>query len=323
MNMDRRDFLKAALGGSAAALVWGCSKLQLQPSRTSKETLTMPKRLLGKTGQRLSIIGMGGIVVMNAEPKQAARVVEDSIAQGVNYFDVAPTYGDAELKLGPALKPYRHQVFLACKTTQRRREGAEKELTASLKRLQTDHLDLYQLHAIKDVEKDVHAALGKGGAIEAFLAARDKGLVRYLGFTAHSPQAALAAMREFDFDTIMYPINFACHYVSNFEGEVLTEARKRNMGVIAIKAMARQRWPKDDPNRGKYAKCWYQPIDDPELARLALSWSFSQGVTAAIPPGEESLYRLALKLAGDCRPLSTAETSRLQTLAKRLNAIFP
>ncbi len=265
---------------------------------------------------------MGGIVVRDARPDHAAALVAEAIQKGINYFDVAPDYGDAELKLGPALKPYRHKVFLACKTTRRDRKGAEQELNKSLKRLQTDHFDLYQLHGITDVQKDIKPALSKGGAIEAFIEARKQGIIRYIGLSAHSPHAALAAMRQFDFDTIMYPVNFVCHYNGNFESDVLAEAKKRNMGIIAIKALARQCWQKKDQQK-RYPKCWYEPIDDPELARKALSWSFAQGINVVVPPGEQSLYKMAVEFAPHCQPLTGSDLSQLQQIAARFTPIFP
>ena len=119
---------------------------ELEGDYHSKNPARLPQRQYGQTGVKLSIIGFGGIVVDGAEQQHANRLVAEAFEKGVNYFDVSPTYGDAELELGPALKPYRKNVFLACKTGQRRREGASEELNESLKRLHTDYLDLYQLH---------------------------------------------------------------------------------------------------------------------------------------------------------------------------------
>ena len=155
----------------------------------------MEYRTLGKTGQKLSVIGFGGIVVSETSPEEAARLVASAVARGVNYFDVAPSYGDAEEKLGPALKPHRDAVFLACKTQCRDADGATAELDASLKMMHTDHFDLYQLHAMTKME-DVETVLGPGGALEAFQRARDAGKVRYLGFSAHSAEAAEARSEE-------------------------------------------------------------------------------------------------------------------------------
>ncbi|MCE5341241.1 MAG: aldo/keto reductase [Planctomycetaceae bacterium] len=283
----------------------------------------LPKRLLGQTGFKLSIIGMGGIVVMNSEPAHAAVIVQEAIEKGINYFDVAPSYGDAELKLGPALKPHRKNVFLACKTALRDRMGAKEELDNSLKHLETNHLELYQLHALTDVEKDVKRALSKDGAIQTFIEAKKAGIIRFIGFSAHSPQAALTAMREFDFDTILYPVNFCTHFRNKFEQAVLAEAKKRNMGILALKAMAKQKWDNDEsPKRKAYSKCWYEPLDDPELAKLALNWTLSQRITAALPPGEEKLFRLAMELAPNYRTITAEQTSQLEKAAKDFQPIF-
>ena len=315
LKITRREFLRTSIGTSALLLSGDPSVLSQITDRAP-----LPKRLLGKTGERVSAVGFGGIVVMNATDEQARLAVEDAVARGVNYFDVAPSYGDAEQRLGPALAPYRDQVFLACKTTKRDRGGAEEELTASLSRLKTDHVDLYQMHAISDVEKDVKRALAAHGAIQAFESARKAGKVRYLGFSAHTPQAALAAMKAFDFDTIMYPVNFVCHFDSSFEVEVLAEAKKRKMGIIAIKAIAKQKRQEGAPR--KYPKCWYEPIDDPELARLALGWSLAQGISVAIPPGEEELFRLASEAALQAKAPTEEEIVQLREIASGLDPIF-
>ena len=240
----------------------------------------------------------------------------------MNYFDVAPTYGDAELKLGPALEPYRKNVFLACKTTERQREGASAELKESLKRLRTDYFDLYQLHAITDVKKDVDIAFAKGGAMEVFIEAKKQGRIRYLGFSAHSEEAALTAMDRYDFDSILFPINFATFYKGSFGAKVVAAAESKGVARLALKALARQRWPQDDPLRKEYPKCWYQPLTERQEARLGLYFTLSQSVTAAIPPGEESLFRMALDLAMDFQPISAQDLEKLKQMAVSLNPIF-
>jgi len=323
MNFNRRDFLKLCAAAVGKLAVSGCSAMDAPGKGQRLDHWSIPRRSLGKTGWEISIIGLGGMVVTDIEPGQVRKLVAESVERGINYFDVAPTYGDAEIKLGPALKPYRKKIFLACKTTRRDRDGAREELDNSLDRLETDYFDLYQLHGITHVDKDVQTALAKGGAMEAILEARRAGVVRHIGFTAHSPEAALAAMREFDFQTMMYPINFVSHYTKQFDVEPIAEAKKRGMGIMCIKALAKQRWQKGT-DRGTFSKCWYEPIRDKELARLALTWSLSQGVTAVLPPGHERLFRMAVELAGTgrCKSLTTDEQSRLKTLAKTLDPIF-
>ena len=317
--INRRDFLRASAAGAGAFYLSGES---LAESCSQAKVELLPRRVLGKTGEKLSIIGLGGMVVAGVEQAEADAVVARSVEKGINYFDFSPEYGDSELKLGPALKPFRKDVFLACKTSKRDKEGAEKELHRSLKRLHTDHFDLYQLHNLDDLEDDAKKALSKSGAIQTFIKAREKGLVKYLGFSAHSPEAALLAMREFDFDSIMYPINFCCHYKGKFSQEVLSEAKKRGIGIIAIKAMAKQVWQREE-DKEKHPKCWYEPVVDPFLAEDALRWTLSQGVTAAIPPGDENLFKLALQIGPHIRPITDEGTEKLKRLATGLEPLFP
>ena len=325
--MKRREFIKkstvAASSITISGILQGTSVAdELQRSSSSTNLARLPQRDYGMTGVKLSIIGFGGIVVKDAEQQHANRVVAEAIEKGVNYFDVAPTYGNAELKLGPALEPYRKKVFLACKTTQRKREGATAELKESLKRLRTDYFDLYQLHAITDVEKDVDTVFAKDGAMEVFIEAKKQGQIRYLGFSAHSEEAALAAMERFDFDSILFPINFATFYKGNFGHKVIATAKSKGVARLALKSLARQRWPKDDPSRKEYPKCWYQPLTEREEARLGLYFTLSQSVTAAIPPGEESLFRMAVDLAMALKPISKDDLEKVKQMAKSLNPIF-
>lgn len=291
-----------------------------KPAHTPESSL--PRRLLGKTGLKVSIIGMGGIVVMNAEPSHAGKVVAEAIDKGVNYFDVAPSYGDAELKLGPALRPFRKDVYLACKTGQRSCSGAAGELKQSLKHLETNYFDVYQLHGLVDVEKDVKAALGKDGAIKAFVEAKKNGLIRNIGFSAHTPAAAITAMNEFEFDTIMFPVNFVVHFNSGLETEVLSLAGRQNLGIISIKAIAKQKRQQSTVGVS-YPKCWYEPFDEPGTVELALSWAFSQNISLTIPPGEESLFRLCLKLAPHCKKLTESQLEYLKTITSAVEPIFP
>ncbi|MCL5263189.1 MAG: aldo/keto reductase, partial [Acidobacteria bacterium] len=205
--MDRRSFLTTGAIAAGFAGMPAISAATRWPSPSDKGFKPIPKRQLGKTGEHLSIIGLGGIVIMNEDQAVANNTVAQAHDAGINYVDVAPSYGDAQQLLGPALKPYRDKFFLACKTGKRDKTGAAAALDESLKLLETDHLDLYQHHAVTTME-DVHRILGPGGAQETFEAARKAGKVRYLGFSAHSEEAALALLDHFDFDTVLFPVNF-------------------------------------------------------------------------------------------------------------------
>jgi aryl-alcohol dehydrogenase-like predicted oxidoreductase len=283
----------------------------------------LPRRPYGRTGDALSIIGFGGIVVMNTEPSHAARVVAEAVERGVNYFDVAPSYGNSEARLGPALEPYRKDCFLACKTAQRLRGPAAEEFRGSLERLRTGHFDLYQLHCLADVAKDVDVAFARGGAMEVLVEEQRAGRIRHLGFTAHTEAAALAAMERFDFASALFPINFCTFLRHGLGARVIAEAAKRGMAVLALKALGRQKWPKDDPARPSFPRCWYQPLTDRAEAELALRFTLGQPITAAVTPGEEAMLRLALDLAPSLRPLAEAELQQLRALAAALDPILP
>lgn len=313
--MNRRDFLKATVAagtltklGDMAEAVGGGRKHPLK------------RRALGKTGETLSVVGFGGIVVTNVEQADADRIVAEAVDRGVNYFDVAPSYGNAEERLGPALEPYRSKVFLACKTGRRDKQGAEEELRSSLKRLRTDHVDLYQLHGLTEI-KDLDQALGTNGAMEAFVAARKEGLLRFIGFSAHSVQVALAAMDRFDFDAVLFPVNYVLYYKANFGPQVVKRANEKGMGVLCLKAMAHQQWPKD-ANRQEYPKCWYQPITDPKEASLAVRFTLSEKVTALLPPGDERLWRMAVEAGEEFKPVNAEEREVLRQNAEGLEPIF-
>lgn len=263
------------------------------------------KRILGKTGEMLSIIGFGGIVVRDATPVEASERVKMAIDTGINYFDIAPSYGNAEVMLGPALEPYRKDVFLACKTQKRTRDEAKAELEQSLKNLRTDHFDLYQFHAVTSLE-DVEKIHAPGGAMEAFLQARKDGKIRFIGFSAHSVEAAMAMMDRFDFDTILFPFNYTTWNAGNFGPQVLARAKEKNMGILALKAMAKGPWPQN-ADRKKYPKCWYEPLTTTEDILMGLRFTLSHPITAAVPPGDENLFATALTLYDKIKPLKKKE----------------
>jgi aryl-alcohol dehydrogenase-like predicted oxidoreductase len=314
--MKRRDFMKSAASAPAMFSAFPADLSAIQQTKT----VGLERRSLGRTGEKLSIIAFGGMVVKDATTEQAAMRVREAIEAGVNYFDVAPAYGNAEEMLGPALEPYRKNVFLACKTGERTREGSSAELERSLKRLRTDHFDLYQHHAVAQL-KDVQTILGPGGAMETFLAARKAGKVRFLGFSAHSVEAALALMQAFDFDTVLYPINYATWYSGNFGPQVLAKAQEKKMGILALKAMAMRPWP-EGADRSKHPKCWYEPFTTPEEAMMGLRFTLSHPITAAVPPGDENIYKMALGLAAQFTPLKKEEVEAIKRKALETPPLF-
>ena len=314
--MDRREFIeKSVVGGTAIALLGSLNCQSEAPQGL------IPKRRLGRSEVMLSIIGFGGIMVSEEEQTKANEMVAQAVDRGVNYFDVAPTYGNAQDRLGPALKPYRKNSFLACKTTQRKAEDAERELHESLKALQTDYFDLYQLHAITTKE-DVETAFGPGGAMEVFLKAKEQGKVRFLGFSAHSEEAALLAMEKYDFDTVLFPINFVCWYHGDFGPRVVEKAKESNKGILALKALALRRYGKDEERI--YKKAWYHPVplEDEAFLSMALRWTLSQGTTAAIPPGAPEFFPKALDIAASFKNITEEETKELIARSEGMEPVF-
>jgi predicted aldo/keto reductase-like oxidoreductase len=170
---------------------------------------------------------------------------------------------------------------------------------------------------------DVETVFGPDGAMETFQAAKKAGKVRFLGFSAHSVEAALAAMDRYEFDTILFPINFVLFSQANFGPQVLKKARQKGMGILALKGMAKTTWPKAmKESKRPNPKCWYQPAELPEEASLGLRWTLSKPITAAIPPGDEKYFRVAMEVGQSFTPIGPAEERLLMARATGVEPIF-
>jgi aryl-alcohol dehydrogenase-like predicted oxidoreductase len=282
--------------------------------------MPVPKREF-RDGIQLSIVGFGGIVVVGREPSVGKDDVAWAFDRGVNYFDVAPSYfeGEAERKLGVSLQPYRNRSFLACKTTKRDAEGARSELEHSLKRLKTEHFDLYQFHAVTTMD-DVEQILGAGGALETYLKAKEEGKIRYIGFSTHNEAAAISLLDQFDFDSVLFPVNFVCYAQGNFGPGIMAKAQEKRVARLALKGLAHRPWGEDEERL--YLKTWYRPFDEKSRMAQALRFTLSEPVTAALPPGDEDLFRLAVDMAAAFEPLSADERSELLASARETTPIF-
>ncbi len=313
--MKRRIFIRNSAFGAMALTIPAIRAF----GNNFSSDYQIPKRVLGKTGEKLSVIGFGGIMLNDNPQDFANELVAKAYDLGVNYYDVAPTYGNAQDRLGPALKSYRKNCFLACKTTKRDAAGAQSELEDSLKKMQTDHFNLYQLHALSSIE-DVEKVFSQGGAMETFVKAKKDGKVKHLGFSAHSVEAALLAMKNYDFDSILFPINFVCWNAGDFGPQVFAEAEKRSMGILALKAMALTRLREGEQKIFK--NVWYRPISDEAIMKMALKYTLSKNITAAVPPGQNTLFLKALEFMNDYKPITEQETEKLLTLAKETTPVF-
>ena len=314
--MKRREFLKQAAITAAAV----ASTSQMNASAATPAN-PIARRTLGKTGEQLSIIGFGGIVVMDEETGAASNIVAEAVDRGINYFDVAPSYGNAQERLGVALAPYRKNCFLACKTDGRMKDDSRAQLEESLRLLKTDHVDLYQFHALTKMT-DLDKVLGPGGAMETMEAAKKEGKIRFIGFSVHSAETALAAMDRYHFDTVLFPVNWVLFTQANFGPQILQRAQEKKIGILALKGMAKTVWTADQRQNHPQPKCWYQPAGFPDEASLGLRWTLGHPITAAIPPGDERYFRLAMDVAQNYKPLEAHEEQALLSGGHGVEPIF-
>jgi len=282
----------------------------------------MPRRVLGRTGVKLSVVGFPGLALTKCDQEKGTASLHDAFERGINYFDVAPNYGngDAEIKMGVGMRGIeRSKYFLACKTHKRDKAGAQMELDRSLERLKTDHFDLYQLHhLVKPAEVD--QVFGDEGAMEVILKAKEQGKIKYIGFSAHTTKGALKAMNQFKFDTVMFPINFVEFYNKNFGKEILELANEQGAGVISIKPLSWGLYPKDKPKERDW---WYSSVEEQHQIELAMRFALSQkGVVAAIPTSFIELLDKTIEAAKVYKPLDTAAAEQLKHMAENRESIF-
>lgn len=282
----------------------------------------MKKRILGRTGHKSTLITLGGaIFIYPISQSKRDKFIKTALHHGVNHIDVAPTYGNAELWLGKWIKEYRRNLFLACKTRKRTKQEAALELNRSLKRLQTDYFDLYQLHAL-DTPEEIRTALGETGAIKAILEAKDQDLVKYIGITSHNPENILRALKVYDFDTILLPVNYVLrahpHPKNNYE-PVLSLAKKRNIGVIAMKSVAKEPW---SSNRRNY-NTWYQPFDTQREVDEALWFTLSQYVTTVASSSDIKIAKMMINAAERYTLMKENEQEELLLTASTYTPLFP
>ncbi len=283
----------------------------------------MQTRRFGRSGHLSTLAIFGAAVFWEIDPAGAEKILDTILERGVNHIDVAPSYGQAEERIGPWLPAHREQFFLGCKTMERTRKGAAAELRRSLKKLRTDHFDLYQMHAITTLE-ELDAVTRKGGALEAIQAARATGLTRFVGITGHgadSPAIFLEALRRFDFDSVLFPVNFIQYanpaYRRNAE-ELLRQCRAKDVGVMAIKSISRGPWGE----RQHTHTTWYQPFEDREQVRQAVDFVLSQDVTGICTAGDTQVLPLVLEACENFKPMEKEAQEKLIGTAGAFEPLF-
>ena len=285
----------------------------------------METRVFGKTRTKITIIAMGGCGLGYVDQIEADKAVTLAMDHGINMIDVAPTYGKAEERLKPWIQKYRDKFFLAEKTMKRTKKGAWRQLNQSLERLNTTYFDLYQFHAVSSME-ELDQILGKDGAMEAFKEAKEIGLIKYIGITAHDDVRILqrALTLSDDFDTVLLPVYVASlvnpNPVNDFK-KILQIARDKNIGVTAIKAISKNRWKGDSAYN-----TWYEPLDKQELVNQAVWFTLSQdGVTTYSLPCDVRLWPLVLNAAKLYKKLDTEELEKIVNMAREneFHPLFP
>ncbi|MET3805486.1 aryl-alcohol dehydrogenase-like predicted oxidoreductase [Nakamurella sp. UYEF19] len=264
----------------------------------------MERRTLGRLGHQSSVLIYGAAALSDVDQATADSSIQQALDAGINHFDVAAGYGDAELRLGPWMERIRSRIFLATKTEDRDRASAWVSINASLERLQTDRVDLLQLHAVGDLET-LDRAVGTGGALEAAVQAQEQGMVGAIGITGHGTAAAathLEALRRFPFATVLTPLNPVLWRDAAFRESydaLVEEIQRQEAGLMTIKTVSRRNWPEaTDPTH----TTWYEPYHDADRIRAAVSWVLGHEEVTGIPTAGD------VRLLGD---IVAAEQNRM------------
>jgi aryl-alcohol dehydrogenase-like predicted oxidoreductase len=264
----------------------------------------MERRRLGKTDHLSSVVAFGTFAIGNLSQADADRTIDVALAHGINHFDVAPSYGEAELRLGDYLKRHpQPDLFIGCKTRERTATGAREELLRTLDRLGRERHDLYQFHAVGE-RADLDEILAPGGAAEAVAAARQEGLVAHVGITGHgmtAPATHAEALRRLPLATVMVAVNPYLHSIPTFRRDwqaLVTACRAADVGIHTLKAIARAPWGDRPPEY----HTWYEPLTDQTAIDRAVAWTLDQPVTTLCSAGDATLFPKIVAAAERYRP---------------------
>lgn len=268
----------------------------------------MEKRTLGRTGHQSTVITFGAAGIGRVTQDVADRAIQLVLDHGVNHLDIAPTYGEAMERMAPWMPEIRSRLFLGSKTRMRTKAEAWDDIREIMRRLGVDSFDLFQLHSVGTMEL-LDQVTAKGGALEALIELRDQGLTKWIGITGHGPEVPkvqLEALRRFDFDTVMLPVNAAMFRDPDYRRDaqqLLATANSKNVGIQTIKMIARGGWGE----RQRECTTWYDPHRDQEDIDRALWWVLSQPMHTAPSTGDVNLLPKVLDAAERFVPLSVDE----------------
>jgi aryl-alcohol dehydrogenase-like predicted oxidoreductase len=284
----------------------------------------METRRLGKTEHLSSVVTFGTFAIGHATQDDADRTIEFALERGINHFDVAPTYGEAEQRLGDYLKRHpQPDLFIGCKTEERSRDGAWASLGRTLERLGRDRFDLFQIHAVTNLT-DLDRVFAPGGAWEAFLDARDQGLVEHLGITGHGPDAPAAhteALRRYPFSTVMLAVNPILHADPAFHrdwDELVAVCQANDVGIHGLKAIAKAPWG----DREHTHTTWYEPLTDQNEIDRAVAWSLNLPITTICTAGDATVFPKIVAAAERYTEIDTAAIAALPASVPGLADIF-
>ena len=280
----------------------------------------MEKRRLGKTKQMVSVLTFGSAALWNISQGEADEAIGKYVGLGVNYFDVSPEYGQAEVRLGPWMEKHHKEIFLASKTTERSKVRAWESLKRSLDTLRVDGCNLFQFHGVQDIET-LNAVLSPKGALEMALEAKQQGLVQYIGITGHRPFVLIEALNHFDFDTVLFPLNrvLATHRDDYNDFTALVElASQKDVGIIIIKAITKQPWQA----ALRMYKTWYEPFDQQEDIDKSVWYALSQDITTYAMASDLRLWPMIVGAAERFKPLDVQEQETVVREVRRYRPLF-
>lgn len=283
----------------------------------------MQKRRFGRTNHMSTLAVFGAVALGQLDQAMADKVVQQVIDAGLNHIDIAPSYGDAESRLGPWMPRIRDDFFLGCKTTQRTKGGAIDEFHQSLERLQVSSFDLFQLHAVTTMD-ELDQCTQTGGSLEGVIEMRAQGLTRFIGITGHgmqAPELFIEALRRFDFDTVLFPIYPALFANDEYHNQALTLldiCEEKDVGVMAIKAIAKEPWGDREP---RY-HTWYVPFEDEETIQNNINFVLSHKLTHYCTAGDYRLLGKVLQACENYEPMDADAQNALIQEQSELELIF-
>lgn len=329
--INRRNFIGTGITAAAAVSVGAAGRTSNNQGNIPKKGNdknpfnpvtynAMPTRLLGKTGYKVGVLSLGGQATLEIPGREdeSEKIINRAIDLGINYIDTAASYGKgvSQLNIGRVMKTRRSEVWLSTKTHDRTHDGSMRLLEESLKNLQTDHIDTWQLHNVQRKD-DLDKIFAADGAITALEKAKKEGMVRNLGITGHfEPLVLLEAIKRYQFDSILMAVNAAdVHYLS-FKNYLLPEAQKQGIAIISMKIAT----------RGRMLSCWTPPpLEEQTDARLrtpksgtisiaeALNYNMSLPVSTSII-GVDSIAQIEenVKIASVFTPLSQSQMEEIE-----------